>query len=405
MSLVIVGGSYAASQIAASARTAGWTAPIVILTDEAMLPYQRPPLSKTYLTGGTTDAQLPIRGEKFYADNKVEVRFETRVVKLDRTAKEVETGSGERIGYDKLALATGARPRMLPITGADLEGVHALRNVPDSRAIRERLESGKSVAVIGGGFIGLEVAAVAATLGRKVTVLEAQDRLLARAIPPTLAKYIEEFHRAKGVQFMFGAQVCEILGEGRKARAVACKDGTEVAADLVLIGIGVLPNVELAQDAGIKCENGIVVDHHARTNDPDIVAAGDCTSHPSSYAGGMLRLESVQNALDQAKVAGVTAAGGEATYDALPWFWSDQYDMKLQMTGLSQGYDTEVLRGSMEEGKFSLFYLRGGKLIAADSVSKPSEHMMSRRMIAAGVSPEPGKLADVNVDLKTLIPK
>jgi 3-phenylpropionate/trans-cinnamate dioxygenase ferredoxin reductase subunit len=401
--LVIVGGCYAASHIAASARQSGYADPITLVSDEAMLPYQRPPLSKGFLAGTTAETALPLRSEKFYVDNCVELLLDTRTERIDRAAKIVETKGGRKIPYEQLALAVGARARMIPVLGADLDGVLALRTVADARSLKQRIAMATTVAIIGGGFIGLEVAAVCATLGKQVTVIEALDRLLVRAMPARLAAYIADVHRSHGVKLMFGAAVREIRGEGGRARAVACGDGTEVAADLVVVSIGVVPNIELARDCGLRCENGIVVDRHARTEDPAIVAAGDCTSHPSRYAGGNIRLESVQNASDQAKAAGATIAGVECAYDALPWFWSDQYDMKLQMAGLSQGHDTDVLRGSIEEGKFSVFYLREGRLIAADTVSKPAEHMVSRRLIAAKANVTPEQVADTALDLKTLL--
>lgn len=380
--LLIVGGSYAASQVAASARQAGYAQPITVVSEEAVLPYQRPPLSKGYLTGATTDAQLSLRSEKFYADNKVELLLGARATKIDRTAKTASLADGRSLGYDKLVLATGARARPLPSAPP---GALLLRTVADAQALKARLAEVQTVAVIGGGFIGLEVAGVAVGMGKQVTVYEALDRLLARAVPPQLAAWIADAHRASGMKLVFGAQAAD------------------VRADLVVIGIGVLANEELARDCGLACDNGIVVDDHARTADPDIYAAGDCTRHPSRYAGGLLRLESVQNAMDQAKVAGANVAGGDTVYDALPWFWSDQGELKLQMAGLSQGHEAAIVRGSMEEGKFSIFYLREGRLLAADTVNKPGDHMLARRLIAAKVPLTPEQAADVSLDLKALL--
>lgn len=402
--LVIVGGCYAAAQIAASAREAGYAEPITILSEEAFAPYQRPPLSKTFLTGKFAANALPLRGEAFYRDNRVELRLNTRATRIDRAARAVETATGERVPYERLALAVGARPRPLPVPGSDLDGVLELRSLADALAVRERLADIASVVIVGGGFIGLEAASALVALGKSVTVIEAQERLLARAIAPRLAEYLTEVHRRRGVAIRLRSSVREIRGESGRVRAVVTGTDETIAADLVLVAIGVKPNSSLAEESGLACNDGIIVDRFARTADPDIVAAGDCTRHPSTYTTAPLRLESVQNALDQAKTAAASIAGTARPYDAVPWFWSDQYELKLQMVGLSQGHEACVARGDPESGRFALLYLRGVTLIAVDTVNRPADHMLGRKLVAARVTLTPDQAADESFDLKSLLP-
>ncbi|MGH7335947.1 MAG: NAD(P)/FAD-dependent oxidoreductase, partial [Myxococcota bacterium] len=320
--LVVVGGSYAAVQTAAAARQGGYQEPIRLLTEEDRAPYQRPPLSKGLLTGAVAESALPIRADAFYREHGIEVHTRTHVRAIERDARRVMCEDGRVVAYDRLALATGARPRALSLPGAQLEGVLTLRTLADARALKEALACAENVVVIGGGFIGLEVAASAASLGRKVAVLELQDRLLARACPPGLASWFAALHAQHGVQIVLGARVAALKGDEGRVRAVALEDGSTRAADLVLAGIGVVPNAELAQACGLPCADGIVVDRLARTADARIVAAGDCTRYPSLWSEAPLRLESVQNAMDQARTAGATLAGRESPYDAVPWFWS-----------------------------------------------------------------------------------
>jgi 3-phenylpropionate/trans-cinnamate dioxygenase ferredoxin reductase subunit len=402
--LVIVGGCYAAAQIAASAREAGYGEPIRLVSEEAFAPYQRPPLSKGFLTGKMPQTALPLRGEAFYRDNAVELLLGTRAAHIDRVGRTVETAAGARLRYDKLALAVGARPRPLPLAGSDLEGVLELRSLADALAIRERLPQVSSVAIIGGGFIGLEAASALTALGKSVTVIEAQERLLMRAIAPRLAEFLADAHRRRGVRLLLRTTVREIKGDGGHVRAVVTSDSETVAADLLLVAIGVTPNVGLAEGCGLACDDGIVVDRFTQTGDPSIVAAGDCTRRPSAYAAQPLRLESVQNAVDQAKAAAAGIAGAPKAYDAVPWFWSDQYELKLQMVGLSQGYDSCVARGRLDDGRFALLYLRSGMLIAVDTVNRPADHMLGRKLVAAHVRLTPDQAADEGFDLKTLLP-
>lgn len=401
--LVIVGGSYAAMQIAASAREAGYSEPIRIVSEESILPYQRPPLSKGYLTGKFAAAALPLRAEAFYRDNRIDLVLGRRAETLDLRAGTIMLAGGGELAFDRLALATGTRPRPLPVPGADLDGVLFLRSLADADRLRAQLEKAASIVVIGGGFIGLELASVAAGLGKSVTIVEAQDRLLARGVSAQLAGFLADVHRGRGVTLRLGTTIQEIRGDGGQARSVLCSDGSALPADLVLLAIGVVPNVELAASAGLACQDGLLVDRLARAGDPRVVAAGDCTRHPSAFAGQLLRLESVQNALDQAKTAGASLAGADKPYETVPWFWSDQYDLKLQMVGLVQGHDRHAVRGSMEQRRFSIFYFRSDRLIAIDSVNRPADHMVGRKLLALGRSPSPAQAADESFDLQSLL--
>ena len=401
--LVIVGGSYAAMQIAASAREAGYGEPIRLVSEEPVLPYQRPPLSKGYLTGKFAPAALPLRAEVFYRDNRIDLLLGKRVDALDLASGRVTLASGDRLAFDRLALATGTRPRPLPVPGADLAGVLFLRSLADADRLRPRLEAATSIVIIGGGFIGLEFASVAATLGKPVTVIEAQDRLLARGVSSQMAAFLTEIHRSRGVVLRLGTSVRALHGESGRVRAVECGDGQRLDADLVLVAIGVVPNVELAVQAGLSCQDGLLVDRLARTDDPRVVAAGDCTRHPSAFAGQLLRLESVQNATDQAKTAGAAVAGQDKPYESVPWFWSDQYGLKLQMVGLVQGHDRHAIRGAPDQRRFSIFYFRDDRLIAIDSINRAADHMLGRKLLALGRSPTPGQAADESFDLQTLL--
>jgi 3-phenylpropionate/trans-cinnamate dioxygenase ferredoxin reductase subunit len=294
---------------------------------------------------------------------------------------------------------------VLPLPGADHDGVLQQRSLAEARALKERIGAAQSIAVVGGGFIGLEVASACASLGRRVTVIEMQERLMARALPPLLSEHFAGVHRRRGVDVRLRTGIAAINGRDGRVVSVALAEGGELPADLVLAGIGVVPNAELAQACGLDCADGIRVDRLARTSDPDIVAAGDCTRHPSSYAEAPLRLESVQNAMDQSRTAGATLAGKQAPYDAVPWFWSDQYDIKLQMAGLSARHDALAVRGSMEEGRFSICYLHGGRLTAMDSINRPADHMLARKLIAARAALAPEQAADPSFDLKSCLPQ
>jgi 3-phenylpropionate/trans-cinnamate dioxygenase ferredoxin reductase subunit len=400
--IVIVGASHAGAQLADSLRREGWEGGIVLIGEEADPPYHRPPLSKEFLSGKLDEDRLPIRDASFYAERRIDTLFGRRVAAIDRSAREVAFADGARIAYSGLALTTGARPRTLGVPGEKLTGVFVLRTVADVRAIRAHVERAERAVVVGGGFIGLECAASLRGMGKQVMVLEARERLMPRVMPPAMSSFFLRLHADHGVSILCDSVVREIAGEAGRVTAVVCGDGTAIPADLVIVGVGVAPNDELAQECGLACGNGILVDEHARTSDHSIVAAGDVALHPNRFFGGSVRLESVQNATDQARVAAATLAGRDAIYDAVPWFWSDQYEVKLQMVGTSQGHHHAVTRGDVAARRFSTFYFRDGRLTGTDSVSDPLSHMAARKLLASGAPLTPEQAADASVDLRKL---
>lgn len=400
--LVIVGAGQAGYQTAESLRQDGFDGPITLIGSEAHPPYQRPPLSKAYLLGETDAQRVRFRTVDYYAQHRIDLRTSLDVTALDRAAKQVRLSDGSCLGYDKLVLATGARVRPLPVPGAELAGVFTLKTLDDVDAIAVRLPHAQNVAVIGAGFIGLEFAAVARKLGKAVTVLEAAPRIMGRVVHPDLSHYFTAYHQARGVRIVCNAAVAALSGT-EAVEKVILADGSEVATDLVVVGIGVIPNVELASACGVTCDNGIVVDEFCRTSDPDIYAAGDVASYCHPFAGSLVRLESVQNAADQGRTIAAHVTGKAKPYATVPWFWSDQFDLKLQMVGLPHGCDRVVLRGAMETDKFSLFHYRGDELRAVDSVNKPADHITGRKLLAAGVSPTPEQAADEGFKLNSLL--
>jgi 3-phenylpropionate/trans-cinnamate dioxygenase ferredoxin reductase subunit len=399
--MVIVGAGQAGLQIAESLRGEGFCGDIELLAGEKLLPYQRPPLSKAWLQGDLTEDRLFLRGAEALAAKNIKLRLGAVVTEIDRAGKNVRLADGSSLSYSGLALATGARARRPALPGADLAGVCVLRDMADAREISRRMDAAQNVVVIGGGFIGLEVAATARKRGLPVIVIEALDRLMARAVTPRLSAFFADVHRVRGVDQVFGAQVAALEGREGAVTAVVTGAGQKFPADLVILGIGALANDELAAAAGLEVARGIVVDSCGRTSDPHIVAAGDCTVF-RRHDGKMLRLESVQNAVEQGKAAAAALVGRDKPFDATPWFWSDQYEFKLQMAGLSEGFDVCVERPG-SEGAFSLFYYRDGRLIAVDSVNRPGEHLLARKMLDAGVSPEPKLAADPARDLRALL--
>lgn len=400
--IVVVGAGQAGLQLVESLRKGGYDGPLTLLGDERHPPYQRPPLSKKYLAGDFADERLYFRPREHYAKLDVTLRLDTRVVAIDREAQRVLLADGSAQAYDGLALTTGARVRPLPVPGGDLPGVCYLRGLDDAQALKARLAQARKVVVIGGGFIGLEVAATARDHGCEVHVVEALDRLMARVLPPQLSDFFAELHRARGVRLHLGMGVAAIVDAGPGFR-VQLADGAALDADLVVAGIGVVPNQELAEAAGLCCQGGILVDEFARTSDPRIVAAGDCTQHRNLRYPATHRLESVQNAVDQAKVAAASLRGEPLPYAELPWFWSDQYDVKLQMAGLSAGHDAQVLRGAPSSAGFSVYYFGSGRLVAVDSINRPADHMLARRLLAAEVVVTPEQAGDPAFDLKSLL--
>lgn len=379
---VIIGASHAGSQLAVNLRKHGWAGEIVLVGAEAELPYHRPPLSKTVMAGSKTLDNILLRPPAMYASNDVTMRLATAVQSIMPEHKQLVLAGGERLSYDKLALCTGARPIKLPL-GDGLDGVCYLRSYADVETIRQHLQGKRRAVVIGAGYIGLEAAAVMTQLGLQVTVLERADRVLQRVTGEQVSQYFTDLHRAHGVDIVCGADVIGINGQHR-VDSVSCADGTRYPADIVIVGIGVTPETTLAQDAGLRIENGVYVDEHCRTSDADIYAAGDCASYPDARYQRRVRLESVQNANDQARIAAINICGGNDVYNVTPWFWSDQFDIKLQSAGLSDGFDDSVLDGSLDPADpagFVMQYFREGRLIAADCVRRPKDFMALKAKI------------------------
>lgn len=406
--IVIIGAGQAGVQTAESLRAGGFTGPITMLGDEPYGPYHRPPLSKAWLAGEMDAVQLVMRAPEMLARKNITLRTDTTVVAIDRAAKHVQLADGSTLPYAGLVLATGSTPRALPLPGAQAQGVLALRSRDDASAIAERLalcqERQLPVVVIGGGFIGLEVAATARKKGLAVTVLEAAPRLLGRVLAPVLSDWYAELHRSHGVQLQLGAQITALEADAQgQVSGVRMADGSLVPAGLVVVGIGVVANEQLAVAAGLECERGIVVDACSRTSDPAIVAAGDCAVRRLPN-GNLLRLESVQNATEQAKSAAAALLGQERPFTATPWFWSDQYDKKLQMAGLSTGADRWSVRGDLSSGSFSVYHFQGERLLAVDSVNASKDHLQARKLLDAGISPTPEQAADAAFDLVSLLP-
>jgi len=399
--LVVVGGGQAAAQAVQSLRAHNFAGAITLVCDEPHPPYQRPPLSKKYLAGELTRDRLYLRPASFYAEKGVTLAQNRRAEELDLAARKVRLDDGSSLAYDRLLLATGSRVRRLSVPGTDLPGVHYLRTIADVDAITAELTPGARAVLVGAGYIGLEVAAVLKTRGFDVTVLEALEHVLSRAVSPDVAAFYAERHRAAGVVIQCGAQVAAFQGTTRVA-SVATTAGQTFACDVAIVGIGIVPNIELARAAGLQCDNGIVVDEFARTADPNVVAAGDCTNHPHPKLGRRMRLESVPNAIHQAKVAAATLIGAPVAYSEVPWFWSDQYDLKLQIVGLSGGYDEVVLRGEPATRSFAAFYLARGELLAVDAVNSPRDFAAAKKLVANGARIAPEVLRDPSVDLTTL---
>ena len=380
MSVVIVGAGQAAAQLVQSLRQGGYKDAIRMIGDEPYAPYQRPPLSKKFLTERPPAETLYFRPEKFWTDQGVTVNYGTPVAKIDRANRRVDFRDGSA-DYGMLFLATGTRARDLPVPGANLEGVFSLRKIDDVRRLRGPLDAARRVVIVGGGYIGLEVAAVARGEGREVAVLEAEDRVMKRVTSPVISDFMQGFHRNRGVDVRLGARLAAIEGDGKVAQ-VKLADGASLPADLVLLAVGARANDDLAAAAGLPCQDGVVVDEHGRTADPAIYAAGDCTRFPSRRYGRALRLECVQNAIDQAKAVASEMLGKPQHYDPVPWFWSDQYELKLQMAGLSDGYDDAQTVGDVAAARFSVEYRKGGRLIAVDAVNDGRAYMSGRKRIA-----------------------
>ena len=387
-------------QAAASLREEGYAGPITLISDDPNAPYQRPPLSKAFIKGEATAESLILRGPAYYSEKQIDLRLGETVIAINPAGRTVGFASGEALAYEHLILATGALARPASFPGVELDGVLALRDISDAARLKAQLESAQNVVVIGAGFIGLEFAATAAAKGRDVQVVEVAPRVMGRAVSQAISDFFADAHRGFGVKLHLGAGVTSIEGAEGRATAVHLSDGRRLPADLVLVGIGIIANEQLASAAGLSVDNGVVVDAALTTSDPHISAIGDCCAHPNVYAGRLFRLESVQNATDQARVVARKLTGKPAAYDALPWFWSDQGDLKLQIAGLNMGCDTFVTRGDPGSRSFSVFGFSTGKLRVVESVNRAADHMIARRLIAAGASLSPEEAADAAFDLK-----
>ncbi|MFI8002456.1 NAD(P)/FAD-dependent oxidoreductase [Streptomyces sp. NPDC086010] len=402
--VVVAGAGQAGFDTACALRSRGFRGRITLVGDEPPGPSYRPPLSKGYLAGTVAAEEIALRPPSFYTEQDIELLPGDRVASLDRERRTVLLESGLRLPYDNLVLATGSRPRSLPVPGASLTGVLSLRGLADAEDLRLRLSGPpRRLVVVGAGFIGLEVAATARGLGHDVTVVEAQPRALARALTPTVSDRIVAEHRERGVRVLLGREVTALFGDAEGRVQVMELDGGErIAADLVVVGVGVLPNVELALAADLLVGDGVVVDAQLRTSDPCIFALGDCARFPSPHAGRHVRIESVQNASDQAKCVAAAVCGEPYAYTAVPWFWSEQYALRLQIAGLTAAHDETVTVGDLAEGKFSVFCFRGGRLAGVESVNRPADHGIARRLLTAGTDLSPGTVREPGFDLKRL---
>ena len=400
--IVIAGAGHAGFQLAASLRQNGFGGRIVLINDEGHLPYQRPPLSKAYLKGAGGPDSLMFRPDKFYRDQSIDL-ITDRAASIDRGARKVALASGASLDYGHLVLATGARNRLLDLPNANLGDVRYLRILDESESLRQRIASSAHVVVIGAGFIGLEFAATARAKGLEVDVVELGARVMARAVTAEISEFFQARHTAAGIRIHLGVQVTSIECDGARVTGVSLSDGRHIPADLIVVGVGVLPNVELAAEAGLPVASGIIVDDHLLTSDPNISAIGDCALFASPRFGGSLRLESVQNATDHARCVATRLTGKPEVYDGLPWFWSDQGPDKLQIAGLTTGYDRVVVRGDRGQGAFSAFCYKAGQLVGIESINRAGDHMFGRRLLAAKGSITPEQAADASFDLKSAL--
>ena len=400
--VLIAGAGHAGFQLAVSLRQLGYEGRVCLINDEAHLPYQRPPLSKAYLKGEGRPDSLMFRPEKFYHDQHIEL-IADRAVSIDRPARKLLLASGAALDYAHLVLATGARNRLLDIPNANQADVLYLRILDESEALRLRIASARHVVVIGAGFIGLEFAATARAKGLEVDVIELGARVMARAVTAEISEYFQQRHTAAGIRIHFGVQATSIESDGTHVTGVSLSDGRHVPADLVVVGVGVLPNIELAAAAGLPVASGIIVDEQLLTSDPDISAIGDCALFASPRFGGSLRLESVQNATDHARCVAARLTGNAKTYDGQPWFWSDQGDDKLQIAGLTTGYDRVVVRGDPAQRSFSAFCYREGRLVGVESVNRAADHVFGRKILGLNRSIAPEQAVDLDFDLKAAV--
>ncbi|MGO9992195.1 MAG: NAD(P)/FAD-dependent oxidoreductase [Steroidobacteraceae bacterium] len=400
--ILIIGGGQAGAQAVDTLRREGFKGRLVLVSDEPYLPYQRPPLSKKFLSGELAADRLPFRHQSFYDEHRVELKLGIRATRLEPAAHRIALASGEEIIYDRLLLCLGAASRQLTCPGTELPGVHYLRGIADVPTIQAGLKPGARAVIIGGGYIGLEAAATARRMGCAVTVLEMADRVMNRVVAANVSEYFAHEHRTQGVKIVCNTRVVRLEGDTQVERVV-CADGSTYDADLLIVGVGAVANMRLAADAGLACENGIVVDEYCRTSDPAIYAAGDCTYHPSLRFDMRVRLESVDNAFEQAKAAALNILERPTVHDRVPWFWSDQFDNKLLIVGLSQGHDQQVTRGDPATRSFTVCYLKGGELLAVEAINHSRDYMAARKLIADRARPDVNKLADPLVALKDAV--
>ena len=399
--VVVVGGGQAAGQVAASLRQEGFIGRIVLVCGEPVLPYQRPPLSKAYLAGEVPQERLLIKQRDFYVQSDVELRLGVSVTRIHLADRTLAMDDGNSLAFDHLVLATGSRPRMLSLVGAEHPRLFYLRTLADIHAFRPLFKPAARLALIGGGYIGLEIAAVARKIGMQVSVLEAAPHLLARVTSPVVGEFYRQIHQQHGVDIRCGVAVTRIEDQG-DSPVVVTESGSRIGADLVIAGVGAVPNLELARDAGLVCNHGIVVDEHCRTSVPGIYAAGDCTEQPSTIYNTQIRLESVPNAIEQARTVAATICGKSRPNRAVPWFWSDQYDVKLQSAGLRLECDQTVLRGDPAQRSFAVFYLRAGRLLAIDGINRPAEFALAKVWITQRIEFAAERLADDSIPAKQI---
>jgi 3-phenylpropionate/trans-cinnamate dioxygenase ferredoxin reductase subunit len=400
--LVIIGAGQSAIQCINSLKKEGYAGSITMIGEEEHLPYQRPPLSKGFLEDSVNKERLYFKKLDFFTENKIQLKLGTSANKVDLENKLVFLSDDTHLSFDKLVFATGSRVRKLDFPGSNLSSIHYLRGLDDAESIKNDLERSKEVVVIGAGYIGLEVAAIAAKKNVTVSVIEMADRVMNRTVDPQISDYYLKLHQNNGVKFIFNNSLEEIKGS-KKVESVLCSDGSEIKADMVIIGAGIIPNVELADQAGVFCDNGILVDEFGQTNYKNVYACGDCTSHPNKLLNKQLRLESVHNAMEQSKTVAFSALAKTLEYNQVPWFWSDQYDHKLQIVGLSGEHDNVFMRGNTKDQKFMLFYTKDNQLIAVDAVNNPKEFLICRKLVANKVKIKSEMISDINTNLNDLI--
>lgn len=400
--IVIVGGGQAGAQAVDTLRREGFAGRLMLVCDEPHLPYQRPPLSKKYLSGELAVDRLPFRHRPFYDEHRIELKLGAQAMAVDPRARQIELADGEALAYDRLLLCLGASARRLTCPGAELLGVHYLRSLADVAAIRAAITADTRMVIIGGGYIGLETAATCRHMGCEVTVLELADRVMNRVVAPVVSQFFEQEHRAKGIKIMCNTRVTRLEGTDSVQRVI-CADGSEIRADVVIVGVGAVANSALASEAGLACDDGIIVDEYCRTQDEAIFAAGDCTNHPSLRFARRVRVESVDNAFEQGKTAALNLLDRNVTHDRVPWFWSDQFDSKLLIAGLSQDYDQQILRGDPASRSFSLCYLKGRELIAVEAINHSKDYMAARKLIAERTHMNLAKLSDPDLPLKEAV--